>query len=91
MAFHPNIRFLKLVCFFLLFLSKYLKNKKHTFLKGDTLFVSKIFKWFSEDFNDDAFGFFRKYATKDLKKELEAKSDRISVKYLHYDWSLNGM
>ena len=60
-------------------------------LKDNELYVSRIFKWFSEDFNDDAFGFFLKYATKDLKKKLETKSDRISVKYLQYDWSLNGM
>ena len=60
-------------------------------LEDNNLYVSRIFKWFSEDFNDDAFGFFLKYATGDLKKELEAKSDRISVKYLQYDWSLNGM
>jgi hypothetical protein len=41
--------------------------------------------------NDDAYGFFLNYATGDLAKELEAKSGRIVVKYLHYDWSLNGM
>jgi hypothetical protein len=58
-------------------------------LEDNELYVSKIFKWFSEDFNDDVFGFFLKYATGNLKKELEAKSERIDVKYLHYDWSLN--
>jgi hypothetical protein len=60
-------------------------------LEDNELYVSRIFKWFSEDFNEDVFGFFLKYATGNLKKELEAKSDRIKVKYLQYDWSLNGM
>ena len=60
-------------------------------LEGDELYVSRIFKWFSEDFNDDVLGFFLKYTTGNLQKELEAKSDRINVKYLRYDWSLNGM
>ena len=44
---------------------------------------------FSDDFNDDVFGFFLKYTTGNLKKELEAKSGRIKVEYLRYDWSLN--
>ena len=52
--------------------------------------VSRIFKWFAEDFKDGVFGFYLRYATGDLKKELENKSDRIIVKYLAYDWSLNG-
>jgi len=36
-------------------------------------------------------GFFLKYANGNLKKELEAKSERTTVKYLQYDWSLNEM
>ena len=60
-------------------------------LEGNDLYVSRIFKWFSEDFNEDVFGFFLKYTTGNLKKELKAKSDRINVEYLQYDWSLNEM
>ncbi|MGD2126010.1 MAG: DUF547 domain-containing protein [Desulfobacteraceae bacterium] len=59
-------------------------------LEGDTLYVSSIFKWYSEDFDEDVVGYFLKYAKGDLKKGLEAKRDRIKVKYLEYDWSLNG-
>jgi len=58
-------------------------------LEDNELYVSRIFKWFSEDFNDDVFGFFLKYATGNLKQELESKLDRIVVQYLAYDWSLN--
>ena len=60
-------------------------------LEDNELYVSRIFKWFSEDFNDDVFGFFLKYATGNLKKKLETQSERINVKYLQYDWSLNEM
>ena len=60
-------------------------------LADSELYVSRIFKWFSEDFNDDVFSFFLKYTTGNLKKELKAKSDRINIKYLEYDWSLNEM
>jgi len=64
-------------------------DREHTY-ENKTLYVSKIFKWFAEDFNNDIIGFFLKYAEKELKKELEAKGDQIKIKYLHYDWSLNG-
>jgi len=33
--------------------------------------LGSIFKWFSEDFNDDVVGFILKYAQEDLKKQLE--------------------
>ena len=70
--------------------SAFINNQKRNYLSGDTLYVSKIFKWFAEDFNDDVIGFFLKYAKEDMKKELKAKKDNIKIKYLHYDWSLNG-
>ena len=60
------------------------------YLEGNKLYVSRIFKWFSEDFNDDVVGFFLKYAEGNFKKELEAKKDKIKIVYLSYDWSLNG-
>jgi len=59
-------------------------------LEDYTLYVSSIFKWFKEDFNKDIINFFLKYAKGDLKRQLEAKRGKIKVKYLDYDWSLNG-
>lgn len=59
-------------------------------LEGDTLWVNSIFKWFAEDFNDDPGGFYRKYAQGELKRALDEKRDRLRVKFLDYDWSLNG-
>jgi hypothetical protein len=59
-------------------------------LKNDTLYVSRIFKWFSEDFNNDIIGFFLKYANGELKEQLAVNKEKIRVKYLDYDWSLNG-
>jgi len=72
------------------FTRMFINNPKRNDLKGDTLYVSKIFKWFRGDFNDDVIGFFLKYANEDLKKELAAKKGGIKIKYLHYDWGLNG-
>jgi Protein of unknown function, DUF547 len=59
-------------------------------LEGNTLRVNSIFKWFAEDFNKDPAGFYLQYARGDLKSKLEALGNGIKVKYLDYDWSLNG-
>jgi hypothetical protein len=68
----------------------FLSDRKNNYLEGNTFYVSKIFQWFSEDFNKDIIGFFMKYADENLKKELKAKAGDITISYLYYDWSLNG-
>ena len=68
----------------------FINNPDSYRLEGQNLHVSRIFKWFSEDFNEDALGFFIKYANQDLKEKLAANPEKISIKYLAYDWSLNG-
>ncbi|MBW2538911.1 MAG: DUF547 domain-containing protein [Deltaproteobacteria bacterium] len=68
------------------FINDFRRNR----LEGRTLYVNSIFKWFSEDFNNDVVGFFLKYAQEDLKKQLKDSKSKIKVKYLDYDWSLNG-
>jgi len=68
------------------FINDFRRNR----LEGRMLYVNSIFKWFSEDFNNDVIGFFSKYAQEDLKKQLENNESKIKVRYLDYDWSLNG-
>jgi len=68
----------------------FINNPQQNYLQDNTLYISKIFKWFSEDFDKDVIGFLIKYAKEDLKKELEVKRSKIKIKYLDYDWSLNG-
>jgi len=70
----------------------FINDSRRNRLEGRTLFVSSIFKWFSEDFHNDVIGFFLKYAQGNLKKQLEDSElkSKIKVKYLDYDWSLNG-
>ncbi|MGD2023314.1 MAG: DUF547 domain-containing protein [Desulfobacterales bacterium] len=67
----------------------FINDANSTKLEGNTLYVSRIFKWFSEDFNEDALGFYLQYAEGNLKQKLIKQKDDIEVKYLHYDWSLN--
>ncbi len=59
-------------------------------LEGDTLYVSRIFKWFGEDFDDDVISFFEKYADDQLKRRIQTNRSALDVQYLDYDWSLNG-
>jgi hypothetical protein len=68
----------------------FINNPSFNHLKENTLYVSKIFKWFAGDFNKDIVGYFLKYAKGDLRANLEIRKKRIKVKYLDYDWSLNG-
>lgn len=68
----------------------FINNPKRNYFEGNTLYVSKIFKWFAEDFDHDVVGFVSAYAGDDFKRQLEEKKDILEVKFLHYDWSLNG-
>ena len=67
----------------------FLNNPDSNYLEGNNLHVSRIFKWFGEDFNNDVIGFFRRYADDDLKKRLDEKKGKLRISYLDYDWSLN--
>jgi hypothetical protein len=68
----------------------FINDPKSYRLEGRNLYVSRIFKWFSEDFNDGALAFFLQYADGELKRDLVTRKEEITVKYLDYDWSLNG-
>jgi hypothetical protein len=69
---------------------EFLNQPAHSRLEGRRLWVSSIFKWFSEDFTPSVVDFYLKYAQGELKRSLEAERDRIELRYMDYDWSLNG-
>ncbi len=66
---------------------------KNRFDKSDrTAHLSEIFKWFAEDFDKSA-GSVQKFVAKyvhDPQVAKELAQDGYKVKYLTYDWSLNG-
>ncbi|MBU1247180.1 MAG: DUF547 domain-containing protein, partial [Proteobacteria bacterium] len=66
----------------------FLNDPARTWLTGDTLHLSRIFKWFAEDFADPV-AFVRGYAEGEFKARLAALGDTIKVRYQEYDWSLN--
>ena len=69
---------------------RFINDPQSNYVKGDTLYVSRVFKWFGEDFNNDIKGFFQKYARRELAARLAAAKTELKVAYLDYDWSLNG-
>lgn len=68
----------------------FINHREKNYLKGNKLWVTRIFKWFSEDFDNDPLSFVLAYAEGEFKKNIETDKNRIKVKYLKYDWSLNG-
>lgn len=68
----------------------FVNNPRSNYLKGETLYISKIFDWFEEDFNG-VHGFFLQYARRNFKKQLDQAGDKIRITHLDYDWDLNGM
>lgn len=68
----------------------FINNPAFNRLEGTTLFLSQIFNWFKDDFDNDALEFVLKYADEDLRKRLLADQAHIKLKFLDYDWSLNG-
>ena len=67
----------------------YLANAKQNRFEGGTLYLSKIFEWYKEDFGGNDAGliaFAKKYGTADMKAGL---GDGTAVKFNEYDWTLN--
>ena len=68
----------------------FINDPKSNYIRDDTLYVSSIFKWYSQDFIEGIPAFFQKYAHNGLKNKLMALSSELKISYLDYDWSLNG-
>ncbi len=67
----------------------FINDPKNNTIKGNTLFLSKIFKWFKEDFGGNPMAFIKQYAEGPLKAAFRNQEADITVQYLKYDWSLN--
>ncbi|MDD9301699.1 MAG: DUF547 domain-containing protein [Desulfobacter sp.] len=67
----------------------FINTPKTTFVKDNTLYLSKLFDWFETDFNNNVLGFVRRFAQEPLKSELDRAGSKIKISYLYYDWTLN--
>lgn len=59
-------------------------------LEGRTLWLSRIFKWYDGDFGGDPAAWVRSRAEGELARRLDALPEPPRVRWLDYDWSLNG-
>ena len=78
----------------------FLNDRNRNYLQGSTLFVSRIFDWYEEDFEQGWLGvesvaqFLARYAgaldlsARDVDRLL---SGEIRIRYLRYDWGLNAI
>lgn len=69
---------------------RFINDPTRNYLKGDTLYASKLFKWYRADFKTGIIGFFIRFADTPLKEKLIRERGRLHVRYLPYDWTLNG-
>ncbi|BBD07882.1 DUF547 domain-containing protein [Desulfovibrio ferrophilus] len=67
----------------------FVNDGRNVVLQGEMLSVSRIFKWYGDDFGDVA-QYLMRYATGDLAQGMRALGPKVEVRFLDYDWSLNG-
>jgi len=67
----------------------FINKEANTRLRGNRLTVSRIFKWYKDDFHDDIPGYVNRYATGALKQAMEKTNGPVKVTFMDYDWSLN--
>lgn len=79
---------------------QFLADTSRNVLRGDTLYVSSIFKWYGEDFDkgwrgaDNLVEFFVLYQQDMNLTDADVDkltSEDITIKFLDYDWRLNDM
>ena len=63
-------------------------------LKENTIYISKIFEWYKNDFykaenGESIFDFIIKYAPNSISNFVAKSKSTLKVVYLEYDWSLN--
>ncbi len=58
-------------------------------LEEPDFWVSSLFRWFAEDFPEGVLAFYRRHARGELRERLLAAGDRLRLRYLDWDWSLN--
>lgn len=69
---------------------RFMQSSKYVRLEGSKLYLSKIFQWFSSDFERNQ-GSVTKFVTNYVTEEMRAKilSKKVMIRYLDYDWNLN--
>lgn len=67
----------------------FINDRQSTYIKSKRLYVSRIFKWFDEDFESGVKAFVLHYSRGELRQQIVAAGNTLALSYLEYDWSLN--
>jgi len=67
----------------------FINNRDNTRIEGNKLFVSRLFKWYKDDFGGDIPAYINRYAEGPLKQAMERAKEPFKVSFMAYDWSLN--
>jgi hypothetical protein len=68
----------------------FINDERFNVLEGNTMWLSSIFKWYNDDFSDEPLAYVTQYAKGELQTRLKNPAKGVRVKYLKYDWSMNG-
>ena len=70
----------------------FLSDNDKNVIDTSGVYLSKIFDWYGEDFNNLK-SYLRRYskALADNQTESETLKGNFSIRYLDYDWSLNSL
>lgn len=66
----------------------FLGDKKKNYFDGEKLHLSKIFKWYGEDF-PNLKKYISTYLTNDLKLQKKIQNPKTKINWLFYNWGLN--
>ncbi|HSR70680.1 MAG TPA: DUF547 domain-containing protein [Acidobacteriota bacterium] len=70
----------------------FLRDRQQNRIEGDVLYLSSLFKWYSEDF-EKRYGGVLPFVAERITDEAEAarriRQGQLEVRYVDYDWSLN--
>jgi hypothetical protein len=61
-------------------------------MKNKTLYLSRIFKWYAEDFEKKSgsiIDFVKRYMVEEDRRFIEEHKKEIAIEYQDYDWGLN--
>jgi hypothetical protein len=68
----------------------FINDRANVSIDDDTLYLSRIFKWYKKEFPDDIYSYLQQYADPGLGNQLQAAKDyNHRIRYRSYDWSLN--
>ena len=68
----------------------FINDPSNVSIDDETVYLSRIFKWYKKDFPSDIYAYLQQYAESPLRQELQiAKDKKYRIRYPDYDWSLN--